>query len=348
MRVAQFFGLLLLVAALRCGAKQEAPKEIHLPVQTARVTEGVFYRTYNGYGMLQSSQTMDLVARFDGIIHLNLKRKDRYKKGEWIYLLSGPAIERKRTELQASLKMAETQFQLAKKKLQRRASLRKQEFLSKENWQELQRDFDLAKQAFQKTKSNWKFFRTMTYYCAPYDGILSRLTVLQDDYVQAGTPVAQFLGASRLKLVVHYFGDLTFLKRSPQMVVFLNDSLKVTGQVIFQSHAVEAGTGGHQLWIGLDSLKSELVPGMFVKFRLQFDGHRAPAVPEEALVREGSRYFVVVMKNGVYKNQPVKIGKRNGTFRELLQGPPVGTRIVTTSAFEYFYKNLQKIMHMKD
>ncbi|NOY78486.1 MAG: efflux RND transporter periplasmic adaptor subunit [Calditrichaeota bacterium] len=348
MRVAQFLGLLLLAVTLGCRAKQEAPQERHLPVQTVRVTQAVFYRTYRGYGKIQSSQATDLVAHFDGIIRLNLKRNNHYTKGEWIFTLSGPSIDQKTIELQANLKAAEEQFRLAKMKLQRRAPLNKQELLSKEHWQELQADVYLAKQSLKKAKSDWNFFRTMTRYLAPYEGTVSGLAVSQGDYIRAGTPVAHFLGVSRLKLVANFFGDPTFLKKSRKVTVVLNDSLRATGRVIFQSRAVEAETGGHQLWIELDSLKSGLVPDMFVKFRLQFDGHRAPAVPEEALVREGSRYFVVVRKKGVYKNQPVKIGKRNGAFRELIQGPPVGTWIVITGAFEYFYKNLGKTMNVAD
>ncbi len=348
MRPTYWIILIFISSFVGCGSKQEAPQTIHLPVKTAKVKQAFFYRTYEGYGRIQSSQATDLVARFDGIIRLNLKRNGRYKKGEWIYSLSGPAIERKRTELQANLKLAETQFNLAKQKLQRRTALRKQNLLSMEKWQELQQNLEAAKQSLQKARSNWNFFAKMTRYRAPYDGILSGPAVSQGDFIRAGTPVAKFLAASQLQLVTPYFGDPALLRRFPRMIVFLNDSLRAAGHVLFQSRAVEAGTGAHELWLALDSVKMLLTPRMFVKFRLQFDGHRAPAVPEKALVREGNRYFVVISKNGIYKNQPVKIGRRNGPFRELLQGPPVGTRVVTTSAFEYFYKNLEKTMGEQD
>ena len=333
---------------VRRETKQEGRQEIHLPVRTVRITRKIFYRTYMGYGSLQSNRTTDLVTQFDGIVHLNLKRNGRYKKGDLIFSLAGPAVEQKRIELSANLKSAKAQFQLVQKKLKRGTVLKKQDLLSVEKWQELQQDFNLARQAFQKSKSNWNFFRTMTHYHAPYDGILSGWSVSQGDYVQVGTPVARFLDVSRPKLVINYVGNLTFLKKSARMTVFLDDSLQTTGHVIWEAPAVEAGMGGHQLWIALDSLKSALVPGMFVKFLLQFNAHHALAVPEEALVRQGSHYFVVVEQNDSYENQPVKIGNKKGAFRELLEGPPVGTRVVTTSAFEYFYKNLRETMKVKD
>ncbi len=348
MRVYFFLIIFSLIFVNGCGQRKNKINPEHLSTKTAAITQTTFYNTYNGYGQLQSIRATELITRFSGVIHINEKRNSFYKEGELIYSLSGSDFVRKEAELHAVLMAAESSYQFAKDRLQRRKSLRKQEFLSKENWQELQRDFDLAKQALQKAKSNWNYFKKMTRTCAPYDGILSNLAVSQGDYVQTGTRVAQFLGASRLKLVINYFGDPTFLKRSPQITVFLNDSLKAPGRVIFQSHAVETGTGGHQLWIELHSLKGDLVPGMFVKFELRFDGYRAPAVPEEALVREGNRYFVVIQKNGRYENQQVKIGKRSGAFRELIQGPPIGTRVVTTSAFEYFYKNLEKTMNVED
>ncbi len=347
----RFFPMLVFVFGgllLNCSEKQPAETKTTLSIQTARVTQAEFYHTYTGYGTITAWQTRDLVARFDGVIHLTLRKNAFYKSGDVIYSLSGPDIQQKRMDLQVNLQAAVVQVGVLQKKYERGKALQKQNLLSAENWQQLQAELALAKQSLQKAKSDWDFFKKMTQYRAPYDGILTDLAISQGDYVQAGTRVAKFLSASPVKLIARYFGDQALLRRNRSLRILLNDSLRTTGRIVYKSEAVSSTTGGHSIWIELDSLKRGLFPETVVKFQLQFDPRRAPAVPEGALVREESRYFVVVQKKGVFKNQPVTIGRQNGTLRELLKGPPLGTRVVTTGVFEYFYRNLGKKMGVKD
>ncbi len=91
-----------------------------------------------------------------------------------------------------------------------------------------------------------------------------------------------------------------------------------------------------------------IIPGSFVKYELKYAPYRARAVPQAALIREDNNYFVVTVNKGKFKNQSVTVGRKNGQFRELISGPPVGTKIVTQGAFEYFYKNLEQTMGVQD
>ena len=340
--------ILPLTMLMSCGRNQKQLRPSHLPVKTAPVTQAVFYHTYTGYGTIQSNRSISLIARFDGVIHLNVKRNSFYRKGELIYALSGPDVVHRETDLRASLASAREQFQFMKSRLRRRQLLKKQAFLSKEAWQELQRNFSLAQQVLRRAKNDWNFFKTMTNFRAPYDGILAGFSVPQGDDVNAGTRLAQFLAVPQWKLVIDYYGDPARLAASKKLTVLLNDSLRAAGQVSFLAKAVSPKSGGREIWIRLNSLKTGFVPGMFVKYKLLFDACSGPAVPEKAIVRKGERYFVVVDENGTYKNEQVKTGRKNASLRELVQGPPLGTRVVTESAFEYFYKNLEKTMKVQD
>ena len=338
----------LVLLSLSCGTRHNQIKPAQLPTDSATVTQSIFYHTYSGYGKLAGTKTTNLVARFSGIIQIQAKKKPVYKKGEVIYVLSGRDVDQRRIELMAAVKSARAEFQLAKGQLERRKKLKSEEFVSKESWQKLERNLEVTKQNLKKTESDLKYFKEMIQFRAPYNGILSGLAVSQGDYVTAGTKIGQILGFARWKLVGTYYGNHLELVGSGRIQISLNDSVQTTGSVLLLSPSIQPNTGGHLLWIQLDSLGTEITPGSFVKYELRYAPYRARAVPEEALVREGKNYFVVTVNNGRFKNQSVTVGRGNGGLQELISGPPVGTKIITKSAFEYFYKNLEQTMGVQD
>ncbi len=338
----------LALFTLGCGTRNNQIKPAKLPTDSTAVMQSVFYCTYSGYGKLAGSQSTDLVVRFPGNIHLRIKKTPVYKKGEIIYVLSGRDVDQHRIELTAAAKSARAEFQLAREQLERRKKLKREEFVSIESWQKLERNFEVTKQNLKKAESDLKYFKEMIRFRAPFNGILSGLAVSQGDYVTAGTTIGQILGIVRRKLVGTYYGNRLELAGSGRLHISLNDSVQTTGTVLLLSPSIQPNTGGHLLWIQLDSLGMEIIPGSFAKYELKYAPYRARAVPEAALVREGNKYFVVTVHKGKFKNQLVTVGRRNGGFRELISGPPVGTKIVTKSAFEYFYKNLEQTMGVQD
>lgn len=79
----------------------------------------------------------------------------------------------------------------------------------------------------------------------------------------------------------------------------------------------------------LDNADRSLKPGMFMTVRLQRKEPPALLVPEEALVPQGDRQFVFVVRDGKVQQVEVQTGRRRPGEVEVLKGLAAGDRVVT-------------------
>src|SRR5262249_40438571 len=72
-----------------------------------------------------------------------------------------------------------------------------------------------------------------------------------------------------------------------------------------------------------------LKPGMFMSYRLALKSRdNSVLVPEEALLTEGTRQFVFVVKDGSTAKREIKIGERNDGSVEVVSGVKDGDLVV--------------------
>ena len=342
----------ILLAAVFGGCRRTGtpPAPVRLRARTTRVKMARFYRTFGGYGQVLPVRSTLLTAHFSGRIHLHLAGGSFYRRGEVIYELGGPEVERERRTLWAGLETARARLQLSRAALRRRRRLKQEQFVSTEEWNRLQTDVRTDSAALEQARSRCRYFEAMVRFRAPYAGILQDLQVNEGDYVAAGQMIGRFWERGRLKLAGTFYGETGLLKDlfQKEIRVILGGRTAVRGRLTYLEAAPDPGTGGQDFWIELRSRPASLRPGRFVRFRLEYGPFRAPAVPDSALILEKGRCYLVVRGRNGWTNQPVRAGVRQGGLRQLIKGPPPGTEIACSNVFELFYRNLGRHFRAED
>jgi cobalt-zinc-cadmium efflux system membrane fusion protein len=107
------------------------------------------------------------------------------------------------------------------------------------------------------------------------------------------------------------------------------------GTVSYVGDVLDTATRTMQVRLVLDNSSGRLKPEMFATIRVSSEpASDVLVVPETAVQSDQSRSFVFVQQEaGVFEARTVRVGDRNGTFAEVLEGVGEGEMIVKEGAF---------------
>ena len=340
--------VLLLSFFIACQSKQENNHSLTVERDSTTVEIKTFYQEIAGFGTIKGARSTELKAHFSGYFYLNLRPIPEYGKGELIYQLKGPEIEQLRQQYRAAAEVARANFRFVQEMLERKKNLQTKHYIPVEEWEKLQRDVRRYRAQKIQADSALAYFEKMVRFRAPFSGVLQNLQVNQGEYVRADELLAEFQSTDNLILEGEYFGQQPIFSTDSPIQVILNDSLRTKGQFIFLEKAVNPQTGGRHFRVRLNQPPLAVQPGEYVKYRLQFSPFQAPAVPEEALIREKGKYYLVELHRGTIRVREVVPGIHNGRFYQLIRGPAPGTYVLTTGAFQVFHSRLKETMKIED
>jgi cobalt-zinc-cadmium efflux system membrane fusion protein len=107
------------------------------------------------------------------------------------------------------------------------------------------------------------------------------------------------------------------------------------GTVSYVGDVLDTATRTMQVRLILENSKGYLKPEMFATIRVSSEA--APdvlVVPEAAVQHDRGRSFVFVQKEpGVFEARTIKVGEKNGTFAEVLEGLQEGEAVVKEGGF---------------
>ena len=107
------------------------------------------------------------------------------------------------------------------------------------------------------------------------------------------------------------------------------------GTVTYVGDVLDTATRTMQVRLALPNPDSRLKPEMFATIRvLSESASDVLVVPEAAIQHDRGRSFVFVQKEpGVFEARTIKMGEKNGTFAEVLEGVQEGESVVNEGAF---------------
>ena len=107
------------------------------------------------------------------------------------------------------------------------------------------------------------------------------------------------------------------------------------GTVLYVGDVLDAATRTMQVRLSLENSKGLLKPEMFATIRVSSEpASDILVVPEAAVQNDQTRSFVFVQQEaGVFEARTVRLGDKNGTFAEVLEGVREGEMIVKEGAF---------------
>jgi len=342
--VTYYLALLSISLLSGCEGNEVKNYAVQLKIDSAKVESREFNNEVDGYGKIEPVESVVLDAKYDGIIEFNYK-VGLINKGNLVYSLTGPEISNLELQFKKDLDLANSDFKYFQSVFNRKQELARHKYISQEVFDKYKYDYNQAKLKFEKANQNLDYFLSMIKFKAPFSGYLTDILVPQGAEVKAGQRLAEFQNLNKLKLVSNLFVNITDLIKS-KFSLEINDKI-TTGKILYYENSINPKTGGHLIWIELNSANN-VKPGDYVSYKFLYNLHFSAAVPQKAIIIDKGKYFVVLSLNGKYEKQEVTIGKNRNGWTEITSGIKTGDIVLTTGAFEIYYGEINKTMNVGD
>ena len=279
-------------------------------------------------GSLRSRQGVVLRPEVSGrITQLNFRDGDRVKKGQLLVQFDDqlPA---------AQVQQAQAELNIAKANNSRNIELVAQNFISRRTLEESAAAQQVAEAKLALARATESRLKII----APFDGLAGIRSVNVGDYLKDGADIVNLEDMDAI--FVDYRLPERFqtkIRRGQSSVIEL-DALpgrKFSAIVLAIDPLIDANGRSVGVRACIDNRRLQLRPGMFARVNAVF-GQRdnARVIPEEAIVPQGGKQFVIKVVNGTTPNSrisqraEVKLGLRSPGKVEVLEGLEPGDSVV--------------------
>jgi membrane fusion protein (multidrug efflux system) len=262
------------------------------------------------------------------ITQLNFRDGDRVKKGQLLVQFDDQLPT-------AQVQQAQAELNIAMANNTRNADLVSQNFISRRTLEESAAAQQVAEAKLALARATAARLKII----APFDGLAGIRLVNVGDYLKDGADIVNVEDIDAI--FVDYRMPERFqtkIRRGQTSVIEL-DALpgrKFTATVLAIDPLIDANGRSVGVRACIDNRRLQLRPGMFARVNAVF-GQRdnARVIPEEAIVPQGGKQFVIKLVNGTEPNSrvtqrvEVKIGLRSPGKVEVLEGLDAGDTVVT-------------------
>lgn len=278
-------------------------------------------------GTVRSRQGVTLRPEVSGrIAALGFQDGQRVKRGQLMVQLDD-------TLARAQLQQAEAQAGIARTQLERNRELVAQGFVSQNAVDQSAAALEVARAQVALAQAQLARLKVL----APFDGLTGIRLVNVGDYVKDGADLVTLTDAVLVWVDYRLPERFSAQVKVGLPVTVLLDALpgrSFEGRIEATDAQVDADGRTLLVRARLDNREGLLKPGMFARTRTVFGvRERAIVVPEEALVPEGGRQFVIRVEDGpdgaVASRLPAKLGMRMAGKVEILEGLNAGDRVIT-------------------
>lgn len=303
-------------------------------------------------GRVEATRIAEVRARVAGIILQRVFQEESdVQAGEVLFRIDPAPLQAAYESAQAALAKAEAALTQATLKAQRYQSLVARNAISKQDYDDATAaqeraaaDVAAAKAALQTAHLNLDY-ATVT---APISGRIGRALVTEGALVGQGeaTPLATIqqldpvyvnltqasieLLRLRQAMASGQFKDAGQGRAKVTLITEDGEIYPLTGTLLFSSMSVDESTGAVALRATFPNPDRFLLPGMFVRARLeQAVAERAITVPQQAVLRSPQGASVMVVgPDGKVTVQPVKADHAQGDKWLISQGLKAGDRVI--------------------
>lgn len=318
-------------------------------------------------GRLEAVRSADVRARAGGVVLKRLFAEGSVvKAGQPLFQMDDTTYADAVLAAKATLAKAQANWVLADAKLKRYQPMAEKDIVSKQDFDvvvsaEKAALADLAAAKAQLANAQTNLNRTTI--TAPIAGTIGRALVSEGDLLNANdaTVVAQIKDSSTLYInftqsasqVLQMRRDLASgtLKRAEgaeaaEVKIVLEDGsiFPTPGRLLFTDMTVDEGTGQVKLRAEVPNAKGLLLPGLFVKVRIEQSAvSNAVLLPQQAVTR-GSQgdSVLVVHADGSFAPRPVQVQTSMGTDWVVTGGLADGEQVMVTGQM-HLMPGVQKV-----
>ncbi|NCI45979.1 efflux RND transporter periplasmic adaptor subunit [Sediminibacterium soli] len=270
----------------------------------------------------------------------------RVRKGEVIATVEDQAL----IQLQQDYLVTKTRLEFLGKDFERQKLLNENKVSADKVFQQIQADYQSQKVLLKGYGEKLKLVgidpakldentisRSISLH-SPIDGFVSKVNVNIGKYVTPSEVLFELINPSDIHAALNVFEkDLVLVAPGQKVIVTLVDDPKkeYEAQVLLITRNVDESRSA-LIHCHFETNPAHLLPGMFLRGRVQVAGMESAAVPEDAVVRHGANEFIVEdIGSNRYVLLPVKTGVRDNGYVavSIPQGELFGRKVVVKNAY---------------
>jgi membrane fusion protein, multidrug efflux system len=307
-----------------------------LMVEVAPVRTGVIYEKAEAVGTARANESVTITAKQTGFVaNIAFKEGELVKAGQ-------PLVELETRERKADVDQARNELEQARagrddarQKLDRARQLKATGAITQSRVDELDATFRAADARVRGAEARIRSFDARlddVRITAPFAGRVGLRQVSVGALLQPGTPITTLDDLSKVRLDFSipeiFLGKL----RDGQRVIARSTAYPgrtFEGMVTVIDTRIDPVSRSVRVNAMFDNADEALRPGLFISVELALDRREnAVIIDEEALVPEGARQFVFVVRDGRAARVEVKLGSRQQGSVEVLEGLKAGENVI--------------------
>lgn len=284
-------------------------------------------------GSLKSRQGVTVRPEVSGrITQLNFKDGERVKKGQLLVQFDDQLQ-------QAQIKQSQAELSIAQANHKRNQELVAQNFISKRSVEESAANLEVAQAKLSLSQATAARLKIT----APFDGMTGIRTVSVGDYLKDGGDIVNIEDIAAVYVDFRLPERFQSKVKKGQKAQVDMDALpgrKFSAVIQAIDPMLDANGRSVGVRACIDNRQNQLRPGMFARVNTVFsEREKAIVVPEEAIVPQAGKQFVIKLLDGADKGTEketkttqrveVKVGIRRPGKVEILEGLVEGDEVVT-------------------
>ncbi len=298
-------------------------------VATIRPTRGNITRYVTLPGTLRPNQQVTVQARVAGFVkHISVDLGDRVTAGQALAQIEVPELLAERTKLLAEVRVAETESRRLET-----GRAKSPDLVTPQSAEAAAGRLDVARAELARTETLLAYANPT----APFAGTVTARFVDTGAFVPAGaaggaSSVVTLVETRLLRTRVPVPEAESVFVKVGQPVRLTVEGLTNVLQATISRHAGAIDESTRTLLVEADvpNADERLRPGMFATVRLGLEEHAGVRlVPTESVLVEKGGAFVFLVRDGVSRKVPVKLGFQDGARTEIASGVEDASVIVS-------------------
>jgi cobalt-zinc-cadmium efflux system membrane fusion protein len=324
---------------LELSAEQISAAGIELAVSASRPMSTSV--TFPGEIRFDEDRTTHVVPRVSGIVEeVKVDLGQSVKKGQVLAVIASQQISDQRSELNAAqrrLELARLTMQREKKLWEDKISAEQDYLLARQAYQEADISFSNGRQKLSAIGASLKPSAGNRYeLIAPFDSVVIEKHLAIGEVVNESSTAFTLSDLSRVWAT---FGvaprDLNKVVVGRSVTVSAPDlNAQVEGRISYVGSLLGEQTRAAAVRVVLANPEGAWRPGLFVSVDVTADkANAAVSLPESAIQSIEDKTSVFVRNDEGFELRPVKVGRRDGGYVEIVQGLAPGTQVAAAGSF---------------
>jgi len=298
-------------------------------ISTIRPTRGNITRYVTLPGTIRANQQVTVQARVAGFVkRILVDRGDRVTAGQKLAEIEVPELIAERTKQLAEVRVAETE---ARRLETGRA--KSPDLVTPQSVEAAAGRLDVARAELAKTETLLAYANLT----APFAGTITMRHVDTGAFLPAGatggaSSVVTLAETQVLRAQVPVPEAESVFVKVGQPLYLTVEGLTNVLEATISRHAgvIDEATRSLPVEADLSNAEDRLRPGMFATVRLGLEEHTGVrVVPTESVLIEKAGAFIFLVRDGISRRTPVKLGFQDGTRTEIASGIEDGSVIIS-------------------